>query len=176
MYKLLTIKHWQLFLLLYGAPFFIEIIIMIGVASGNFNMAYAFVPCMLLYMGVFFGWFYTLGTNLNRLLPADAGLNLKRFKVFLFIPAIYIFVICIVIASVAFGIINNGGHVSPMVIIPIVLLILPLHLFSMFCIFYCLYFNAKSLKSVELQRPVTFNDYAGEFFLIWFFPVGVWFI
>jgi hypothetical protein len=55
-------------------------------------------------------------------------------------------------------------------------IIFPLHLFSMFCIFYCLYFIAKSLKSVELQRPVTFNDYAGEFVLIWFFPIGVWVI
>jgi hypothetical protein len=60
--------------------------------------------------------------------------------------------------------------------IAIFMLIFPLHLFSMFCIFYCLYFNAKSLKSVELQKPVTFNDFAGEFFLIWFFPVGIWFL
>jgi len=42
--------------------------------------------------------------------------------------------------------------------------------------FYCLYFISKSLKAVELQRDVTFNDYAGEFFLIWFFPIGIWFI
>jgi len=48
------------------------------------------------------------------------------------------------------------------------------HLFSMFCLFYCLYFIAKALKTVELQRPVTFSDYAGEFFLLWFYPVGVW--
>jgi hypothetical protein len=54
--------------------------------------------------------------------------------------------------------------------------ILPLHLFSMFCIFYCLYFNAKALKAVEWRRPVTFGDYAGEFFLLWFFPLGIWFI
>jgi hypothetical protein len=46
----------------------------------------------------------------------------------------------------------------------------------MFCIFYCFYFTAKVLKTVELQKPVTFNDYAGEFFLIWFFPIGIWFI
>lgn len=52
----------------------------------------------------------------------------------------------------------------------------PLHLFSMFCIFYCLYFNAKALKTVEWQNTVTFSDFAGEFFLIWFFPIGVWII
>ena len=52
--------------------------------------------------------------------------------------------------------------------------IFPLHIFSMFCIFYCLYFVAKTIKTIELQRQVTFSDFAGEFFLIWFFFIGVW--
>jgi hypothetical protein len=46
----------------------------------------------------------------------------------------------------------------------------------MFFIFYSLYFIAKELKSVELQKPVTFSDFAGEFFLLWFFPIGIWII
>jgi len=46
--------------------------------------------------------------------------------------------------------------------------------FLLFCMFYCLYFNAKALKAAEWQRPVTFSDFAGEFFMIWFFPVGIW--
>jgi hypothetical protein len=71
-----------------------------------------------------------------------------------------------------FSNISTGGQPNP----AIFALIVPLHLFSMFCIFYCLYFNAKALKTVEWQRPVTFSDFAGEFFLIWFFPIGVWII
>ena len=55
-------------------------------------------------------------------------------------------------------------------------IIVPVHLFSMFCIFYSLYFVAKTFKTVELQRETTFSDFAGEFFLIWFYPVGVWII
>ena len=54
--------------------------------------------------------------------------------------------------------------------------IFPLHMFAMFAIFYCLYFVAKTYKTVELQRTVTFSDYAGEFFLFWFFPIGIWVI
>jgi hypothetical protein len=46
----------------------------------------------------------------------------------------------------------------------------------MFCIFYALYFNAKALKAVEWQKKVTLSDYVGDFFLIWFFPIGLWFI
>jgi hypothetical protein len=53
-------------------------------------------------------------------------------------------------------------------------IILPLHLFSICCIVYCLYFVAKTFKTVELQRETTFSDFVAEFFLIWFYPIGVW--
>jgi hypothetical protein len=46
----------------------------------------------------------------------------------------------------------------------------------MFCIFYTLYFVAKTFKTVELQREVKFSDFAGEFFMIWFYPIGIWII
>jgi hypothetical protein len=54
--------------------------------------------------------------------------------------------------------------------------ILPLHFFAMFCLFYDLYFVSKNLVMVETGKRVTFYDYAGPFFLIWFFPIGIWFI
>ncbi|WP_373551080.1 hypothetical protein [Haliscomenobacter sp.] len=41
-------------------------------------------------------------------------------------------------------------------------------------IFYCIYHVAKTIKTVELQRKVTFSDFIAEFFLVWFFPIGVW--
>jgi hypothetical protein len=43
-----------------------------------------------------------------------------------------------------------------------------------FCIFYCFYFTAKTFKTAELQKEVSFNDFVGEFFLVWFSPIGVW--
>jgi hypothetical protein len=39
-----------------------------------------------------------------------------------------------------------------------------------------LYFVAKTFKTVELQREVSFSDFVGEFFMIWFYPVGIWII
>jgi hypothetical protein len=39
-----------------------------------------------------------------------------------------------------------------------------------------LYFTAKTLKSAEMQREAHFSDYIGDFFLLWFYPVGIWFI
>ena len=54
--------------------------------------------------------------------------------------------------------------------------ILPAHLFAMVCIFYVTYFASKGLAIAEASRPVTFYDCAGPLFLIWFFPLGVWFV
>lgn len=45
-----------------------------------------------------------------------------------------------------------------------------------FCVIYSLYFVAKTFKTVELQREVKFSDFAGEFFMIWFYPIGIWII
>jgi hypothetical protein len=54
--------------------------------------------------------------------------------------------------------------------------LLPFHLFAMYCILYPLYFISKNLVMAELGKPVTFSGYATAFFLIWFFPIGIWFI
>jgi hypothetical protein len=99
-------------------------------------------------------------------------MKVTLFKVFFFIPLIYILAITVSIPLLFVGGINHLKDPSPLVIGFSV--IIPLHLFSMFCIFYNLYFVAKTIKTVELQRQVTFSDFAGEFFLIWFFFIGVW--
>lgn len=74
------------------------------------------------------------------------------------------------------GLMTNGTEPSGALIGILFAIIVPLHLFSMFCIFYSLYFVAKTFKTVELQREVSFSDFVGEFFLIWFYPIGIWFI
>src|SRR5258706_1398032 len=54
--------------------------------------------------------------------------------------------------------------------------IIPLHLLAMFCMFYNLYFVAKNLRLAEIQKPLGFYEYSGQFFLLWFFPFGIWII
>jgi hypothetical protein len=173
MTKFLTLKHWQLFGLLIGIPMLFQFITIGSIMSSNetTGMFYFFPIMMILFVGLFFGWFYALGTNLHKKLPSTVKMNLARFKIFLFIPAIYMLFISVFM----FGMFSNASR-GEQPNIGIAPLIVPLHLFSMFCIIYCLYFNAKALKAVEWQRPVTFSDFAGEFFLIWFFPLGVWII
>ena len=173
MTKFLSLKHWQLFGLLFGIPMVFQIITIGSVISNNdpTTFFYFFPIMMILVVGLFFGWFYALGTNLHKKLPPTVTMNLTRFKIFLLIPLVYIVFISISMAGL-FSDISNGGQPNP----AIFALIVPLHLFSMFCIFYCLYFNAKALKTVESRKSVTFSDFSGEFFLIWFYPIGIWII
>lgn len=169
MIKFLTLKNWQLFGLLVGLPLIVQTILFAMAFSGNYGNVFPFVLPIIAVasMGVFFGWFYALGTHLHKKLPSTASMNVTRFKIFLFIP-----VICVLFSVALMPSLIPEGQTG----LGIFALIIPLHLFSMFCIFYCLYFNAKALKTVEAQRPVTFGEYAGEFFLIWFFPIGIWII
>jgi hypothetical protein len=173
MTKLLTLKHWQLFGLLIGIPIIFQSITIGSIISRNNPrfMFHLFPVMMILFITLFFGWFYALGTNLYKKLPATEQMNLTRFRVFLFIPVAYMTFLSVFM----FGLFSNilsGFKPNPAIFV----LIIPLHLFSMFCIFYCLYFNAKALKTVEWQRRVKFDDFIGEFFLIWFFPIGIWII
>jgi len=169
----LRLRHWQLFLLFIGLPILFQMVI-VSFAVYNNNPASLFFSSITtaIYALVLFGWFWALGTNLYKKLPPTVEMNITRFKAFLLIPIVYIILLFPIMAFFMSDNFVSNSDTPPNGL----LFIIPLHLFTLFCIFYCIYFIAKELKTVEWQRPVTFNDYAGEFFLIWFFPIGVWFI
>jgi hypothetical protein len=171
MKKLLTLKHWQIFLIGFAVQAILPIVLVsISLAINNpdytryFLLSYM-VPFLLLY----FGWYYTAGTNFQKGLPPTVSMNLKLFKLLLFIPLVYIFII----SSMMFGVFGDFSMGDQM-LTPGFALIIFIHLLSMFCLLYCMYFIAKAMKAMELQRPVTFSDFAGELFLLWFFPIGIW--
>jgi hypothetical protein len=129
-------------------------------------------PVVILFIFVLLGWLYAVGTNLNKKLPDNVKMNLTKFKWFFFLPVASMFLFYIFAYFVLFPSVSNGIEPHKGVYI----VVIPLFIFSIFCLFYCIYFNAKSLKAVELQRPATIRDYVLEFFLFWLFLIGVWFI
>ncbi len=66
MSRFLTLKHWQLFGLLLILPMIFQFVMAGAVVSTNDPaiMFKAFPIVMILYSAIFFGWFYSLGTNL----------------------------------------------------------------------------------------------------------------
>lgn len=172
----LRAKHWQIFLLIFVVPLILELIaIPVVIATENFSLFFVFILfIMVVAMGTQFSWYYSVGTALAGRLPSNAGMNVRRFRNFVFIPVAYIMLFMLFVGSEVLFAINDGPP-SPMLALSFIVII-PLHFFSIFCIFYSMWFVAKSLKMVERYQFVEFGDYAGDFFLIWFFFVGVWFI
>jgi hypothetical protein len=185
--RFLKAKHWQLFLLTFGIPIIFQIVMMgsmfsVFATQTNpnpemiFNYMKFFPIIMILFMTIFFGWFWSVAIGLQKKVPVNITMKVKKFKIFLFIPMVYILFIMIFVSFTMNGIINNGKEPNIGLLGSMFAIIVPLHLFSMFCIFYTLYFVAKTFKTVELQREVKFSDFAGEFFMIWFYPIGIWIV
>ena len=183
-------KHWQLFLLMFGIPILSQMFVMGNMISQigennppdmSFMLKYfSLLPfIMVLFLGTFFGWFWSIAIGLKHKIPQDIKMKTTKFKIFFFIPLVYILLFVtllgISISSIVTGV-NSGVQPDFENIGLFISIIFPLHFFSMFCIFYCLYFVAKTIRTIELQRECSFSDFAGEFFLIWFYPIGIWII
>lgn len=180
---LLKAKHWQVFLLSVVIPVTLQIVVaQMAVNSmlentgpydpNAFQIGHLFPFIVALPIGILFSWFWSIGVGLGSRLPDHLRLNVGLFKTFLLIPVAYLTFILLFSHRIFAGSMVSGEGFN-MQLLGIMLL---LHLFSVFCIFYCMYFVAKTYKTAELQREVSFSDFIGEFFLVWFYPVGIWFL
>ena len=188
--RFLKAKHWQLFALMFGIPMVFQFVAMgamiASVADGTppapaemLNFFKFFPVLMFVLTATFFGWFWSIAIGLQDKIPANVKMKTKKFKIFFFVPIIYLplFSLGIVTAmSAMVGMAETGGQPNIGLMGSIMAIIFPLHFFTMFCMFYTLYFVAKTFKTVELQREAAFSDFVGEFFMLWFYPIGIWII
>jgi hypothetical protein len=159
---LLRAKHWQVFSVLMGVMFLAQSAMVANIHTGTSPEAIqrAIAPFMIitfLFMLLVLVWLWGLGRFLWSVAPLDLRLDLRRFRLSLIYPLAY---------AILFGFAMQRAHPPSWII--------PLHLLAMFCMFYNLYFVAKSLRLAEERRPLVFYDYSGPFFLLWFFPIGIW--
>jgi hypothetical protein len=154
-------KHWQIFLLIVGAATTLLSFAKAQSADEMLRAALPFGLLMTLSMVFVGAWLWSMGSFLNSVVQPSLRLRLGFFRVALVYPMLYMFVFVAVFTSAN----------------PLLLAVLfPLHVFAMFCLFYDFYFVSRSLAMAETPKVASFADYAGSFFLLWFFPVGVWFI
>ncbi len=183
--KLLKAKHWQLFLIIVGMPVVVQSVFMASILSqiSTHNTPdpiklFALMPWIFIFylvaMLVLFGWYYAIALKMDKLIPAPLKLNLRRFKILFFIPLIYFTILISFLIAFMLNIEMLPTPIDIAPIVSIVFLIIPVHLFSIFCIGHTFYFVGKSIKLAELKRSVKFEDFVGEFFLAWFYLVGIW--
>lgn len=192
---ILNAKHWQLFLLTFGLPFIGMIFYVVGIISSiNFDVRVQDVSpfhfsvtaiVLFVFAAIFFlasafihiFWIWTVGTKLEEYYAADTKrLNVKRFKFFFLFPFFYMLVLPLLIWGITSSIGNNGQIASPGIFALCIVILILCHFFTLFCGIHTMYFCSKKLKTLFEKRNVQFSDYIGEFFLIWFFPIGIWFI
>ncbi len=172
----LRAKHWHIFTIAFALPFVLQMLLVPLVVVGDNPMVVLRVmPVTMAILVVgFFGWFWSVATGLQSKVPTGAEMKVNRFKLFFFIPLVYLVLFLLFIAFGTGGLMESGQEPDTGTIALTIGIILPIHFFAVICMFYCLYFVSKTYKTVELQRKVTFPDFAGEFFLFWLYPIGVW--
>ena len=156
----LQLKSWQLFILLV-APMFLPAIFV-----NSKNLDTLFVIASLMSMIILIGWLYSIAIASNARLSSTLKKNTVVYKIGCLIPFIYVVLLALFFFPTAQ---NVGVQHSPV-------WLKPLHLASMFGIFYALYFTAKQFTTLKNGCEVKFSDYSGIFFLFWFYLIGVWFI
>jgi hypothetical protein len=186
----LKAKHWQLFILMFGVPllfqgfgmvqFFktIQLIEQTGAVSPEIMITsmFSFFGIMAIVMvcvsGVVLGWLWSVGVGLQTKIPEDLAMKTGLFKAALVFPSVYLLLFFGFVGFLFSNIesIIMVGAVSPRLIA----IIFPLHLLAMIAMIYSLVFVAKTIKTAEIQRKAEFGDFIGEFFMIWFLPIGIW--
>jgi hypothetical protein len=170
----LRLKHWQLFSIIVLIPVTLQMITFKPTLVYTFTVfdSFIFLIVMLFYIGGLMGWLYSVGTRINDILPNELKKNSGFFKFSVIFSTLY--VVFFSIYSTLF----RSNKIEPFVdesnFELFMFIVFPLHLFAMFCMFYCIYFASKTMKKFEYQKKIGFGDYAGEFFLMWFFPLGIW--
>lgn len=183
--RFLKAKHWQLFLLMVAIPVVLQFVLMAEMFSNFAFQAHPdpvivlsymkFIPVIgILCIAVLFGWFWSVAVGLQNKVPVNITMKVKKFKVFFTFPLVYMLAFLTFFSVMMSSLSANNPEPGEGLIAGLFAVVVPLHLFAIFCFLYTFYFVAKTFKTVELQREVTFGDFAGEFFLLWFYPVGVW--
>jgi len=162
---LLRLKHWHLFLITWGVPLTINLF----TSSNPLVMVKLFPLMMLMFIIGIFGWIWAIATQLHKKLPAAVNLNLRSFKMIFSVPIGYTLALTLWMIYQFYFHPDEGSNIGSFIFI-----IAFIHLVSMICILLGLRFAAQTLRSVELGRLAGFSDYAIEFFLIWFSPIGYW--
>lgn len=155
----LNAKGWQLFLVLFGS-------MLVGplVTSALPDPILGMAVTSLIFMALYVGWLWAIATTANQKLDSSLKKSTKWMGLGLLYAAVYLVVALMFLPST-----TGPGQGMPGFIIP-------MHLLAMFAMFYALVFTAKRFVTLERKQEVTFFEYSGPFFLLWFFPIGVWFI
>ncbi|MCG8573854.1 MAG: hypothetical protein MI810_03125 [Flavobacteriales bacterium] len=181
--KLLRAKHWQLFTIVIGLPFLINFIYafyvisqLIGRGATNPFGEFMFIsPLISVFPHLFFtAWEYAVIKGLRSRLGADVKVPFTSVKIFIVLGGILF-----PILSLAFGYISmqnslhEPNYINPL---PWLIIMAPLYILAAFSTIYAYVYIAKVIRCAETGKNEKFQIYGGDFALIWFWFIGIWFL
>lgn len=171
MNALLRMKHWQIFLLMFGP---IPLSFLIG--GLNFQLA-LLVPasycfCYLVYLA----WIFSVFRGLNDKLPEGSEIDIRFFSKMFMLPIAALGFIIFMLLLITLEMTGLAGDIAPSFTMSeyVWLIAWAVSLYGFFIWIQGARVAAKSIKSVELQNGVGLGEYMGELLLIFIFGIGVW--
>ena len=111
-------------------------------------------------------WSYSVTRMLSKKNKYDTGIKLVNFTINLILATLYLIFI-----SIYFALTHDTEDPKWFLLV-----ILIGHSYLFFSVLYLINFIAKILSTVELKRVTKFNDFVVYFFMLFFFPIGVWWL
>lgn len=153
MKRILQAKHWQIFLLL-----------TVGLIIGNINIDNnPTLNVILKLTGLMTYMFYpfAVGIELQAHLPKEIKLNSNLFLFNSFIW--FLFYAATMILTDGEGYTFTGIKALPF-------------FYALYAFVHFLSFPVKTLKSIEMYKKAKYGNYLGDFLLMIFLPIGIWFL
>jgi hypothetical protein len=146
-------EHWQFFL-----------IILFGFILQTLNIEQK--PVINIFFKLigaifYFSWIILAGNTLFQLLPNKIEFNYNFWIINTFIWTMTYFAVTVI--SDGQGMTFNGIEIIPL-------------LYVFYAVLNCMAFPARLLKSIEKGKKAELGEYIGDFFLVLFLPVGIWFL
>jgi hypothetical protein len=160
----LRAKAHEIFLVVVGTYFLGQIAIFSSITENPVGRSPASIDLRMGLIGgicssVVFVWLGFLGTSLNALSDANLRRRVGFFASTLLFSGGYL--ILLFVSSKNPRVLNVIGPIAVIVTI---------------FLFLALRFTARALVAAETRKAPAFSDYAGPFFLLWFFPIGIWIV
>jgi hypothetical protein len=156
----IVLRPWQAFIFLFFPMLLLMTMHSITMIGGKFLNEWLSVIATWVWGFVLYIWIFSIGHFSNQRLAKPLQKKDFIFKAGLAFATAYM---------VVFALVFNLTLDMP-------LWLVPFHVTAMAGSFYSLVFTARQLVSLREQREAKYSDYLPTFFLMWFNPIGVWFI
>lgn len=191
----LRAKHWHLFVLLFVLPLLIQLTLPFQIIVIDQMGEEPTIEELKLYFSQFFesmrwliglsslsglilyGWMISVAIGLRKYTPEAARLKTAPFIINLIISIVSVFAMLYFTFSFFTELIDLGEELVTGERLPVSMFkMIACMPFNCLSVLYLYYYTAKAYKNALTRRRNRFGTFVGEFFMLMFWVIGIWFI